>query len=98
MSFLPLNVESKERMLSVLAAADKAGGYCYSGSGQSMRSLASAAAGGATFEYARTGEVSERFVLRDEAEDEARARVGEVRERLWNDLDKMERMDPDFQV
>lgn len=94
-TFLPLNVNSKERMLRVLSAVDKANGFCFSGApgGSGMRSLASTAVGDTQFEYARTGEVRERFVK----EEGGGGGEGEGRKQLWNDLDKVE-INSDFQV
>lgn len=83
---MPLNVSSKDKLLGVLSAVDKANGFCFAGSGSNMKSLASSAVGGSQFEYARTADIRENMKPSEKDGDE-----------LWNDLDKVD-INPGFQV
>ena len=96
-----MDISSKDRLLQVLSAVDKANGFCFSGSGSSMRSLSASAVGGSQFEYARTGEIREKYLDREanEARQDGAGEQGRrgSRERLGNDLDKVD-INPGFQV
>jgi len=85
-NFLPVTVKSKERMLVVSQAVDKANGYVFgSGEERSMRNLMGSALGGADFEWAKTGELRTEY-MKDNKE-----------EQFGNDLDKVD-IDSQFQV
>lgn len=84
-SFVPLSVDSKEMMLNVKNAVDKANGYCFGSTAEerNIQSLMSTAFGATDFEYAKTQKVREQFV-QDENE-------------ITNDLENVD-IDPEFQV
>jgi len=84
-SFVPLHVESKSKLATVLSAVDKANGFVFDSGSRSQGALARTAAGGANFDYARTGDVKERYVDQNE-------------EKLGNDLDEVGADKPGFQV
>ncbi len=90
--------------MSVLKVADKANGYCFGTNedttGATMRDLASTAMAAREFEYQRTADVREKYMsVREEGEgeDDAAASRNKTREKLGNDLDKVE-IGPGFQV
>jgi len=85
-NFLPLTVRSKERMLAVSQAVDKANGYIFgSGEERNMRALMGSALGGADFEWAKTGDIRTEYMEQGE-------------QTINNDLDKVDLSDPQFQV
>ena len=63
-TFIPLNVDSKEMMLNVRNAIDKANGYCFGSTVEerNIQSLMSSAFGKSDFEYAKTQEVREKYM------------------------------------
>lgn len=67
-NFIPLSVDSKEMMLGVKNAVDKANGYCFGSTAEerNIQSLMSSAFGGSDFEYAKTHEIREKFMQEDE--------------------------------
>jgi len=84
-NFHPVTIKSKERMLAASQVIDKANGYIFgSGEERNLRNLMGSALGGADFEWAKTGDVRTEY-------------MGE-REKLGNDLDKVDLNDPQFQV
>nr|ACO10350.1 ATP-binding domain 1 family member B [Caligus rogercresseyi] len=90
--FLPLSVQSKEAMLGVMSAVDKANGYCFgSQEERSLRSFMSTAMGGSDFEYSRSGIIGEKYCS---SRDEPQIK----KEKLGNDLDDIVEKDPEFQV
>jgi len=85
-NFIPLTVKSKEKMLAVSHAVDKANGYVFgSGEERSMRALMGSALGGADFEWAKTGDIRTEYMEQGE-------------QTINNDLDKVDITDPQFQV
>lgn len=91
-NFMPLSVNSKEQMLAVKNAVDKANGYCFgSAEERNLRTMLTSAFSNTDFEYAKTGQVREQFMKEGEAEEE------EENEPLGNDLDKVD-IGPGFQV
>lgn len=67
-NFVPLSVESKELMLGVKNAVDKANGYCFGSTAEerNIKSMMSSAFGGTDFEYSKTQEVREKYMETDE--------------------------------
>ena len=63
-TFILLNVDSKEMMLNVRNAIDKANGYCFGSTVEerNIQSLMSSAFGKSDFEYAKTQEVREKYM------------------------------------
>ena len=63
-TFIPLNVDSKEMMLNVRNAVDKANGYCFGSTVEerNIQSLMSSAFGASNFEYTKTQEVREKYM------------------------------------
>lgn len=89
-SFIPVTIKSKERMLAVSQHVDKANGYVFgSGEERNMRNMMASALGGADFEWAKTGDIREKYM--DTEENENNDDIG-------NDLDKVDIRDPQFQV
>ena len=60
-NFVPCSVKSKESMLSIRNAVDKANGYCFS-SLEESRLQAQMAFANSDFEYAKTQQVREEFM------------------------------------
>lgn len=61
-SFVPLNVQDKESMLSVLKQVDKANGCCFgTNEERSIQKLLSSAVG-ADFEYFKSATVHEKYI------------------------------------
>jgi len=84
-NFLPVTVKSKEMLLAVSHQVDKANGFVFgSGEERNMRNMAGTALGGADFEWAKTGDIKEKYMKEDEA--------------MGNDLDLVDVGDPQFQV
>ena len=109
-NFMPVTVKSKERMLAVRAAIDKANGYCFT-SVEEANVQRLMAFSNNDFEYAKIQEVRENFMNIDESSSscgsdenstegqEKRAkRKRTKKERLGNDLDKIDINAPGFQV
>jgi len=86
-NFIPLSVDSKEMMLNVKNAVDKANGYCFGSTTEerNIQSLMSTAFGASNFEYSKTQAVRETFMESEEKDE------------ITNDLDKID-IDPEFQV
>lgn len=90
-NFIPCTVQSKEKMLAVSQAVDRANGYVFgSGEERSMRNLMGTALGGVDFQWAKTGDIRTQYMDQDGAEEQDF--------KLGNDLDKVDLKDPQFQV
>ena len=108
-NFMPVTVKSKERMLAVRNAVDKANGYCFS-SIEEANTVRMMAFSNNDFEYAKTQEVREDFMKESSTSSESEgadaATIGKrpkrtskaKREKLGNDLDKVDVGAPGFQV
>jgi len=91
--FLPCSVKSKEAMLSLRNAVDKANGYCFS-SVEESKLQAAMAFSNSDFEYGKTQTVREDYMFRDEDDDKP---PPQNKPKLGNDLDKVD-IQPGFQV
>ena len=91
--FLPCSVKSKEAMLSLKNAVDKANGYCFS-SVEESKLQAAMAFSNSDFEYGKTQTVREDYMFRDEDDDKP---PPQNKPKLGNDLDKVD-IQPGFQV
>jgi len=91
-NFVPGSVKSKEAMLSVRNAVDKANGYCFS-SVEESRLQAQMAFATNDFEYAKTQQVREEFMGSSDEEEEPTAH----KPKLGNDLDNVD-IQPGFQI
>jgi len=97
--FVPCSVKSKQAMLSMRNAVDKANGYCFS-SVEESRLQAQMAFSNNDFEYAKTQEVRESFMSRkssDNEEEEFDRPPPQTKQKIGNDLDKVD-IQPGFQI
>lgn len=65
-SFIPLNIQDKERMKQVLQAVDKANGYCYGDSEKRNLEVMMSAAVGADFQFTSALAVQEKYITTNE--------------------------------
>ena len=91
-NFVPCSVNSKEAMLSLRNAVDKANGYCFS-SVEESRLQAQMAFATNDFEYAKTHQVREEYMGHSDSEEEGPP----TKQKLGNDLDKVD-IQPGFQI
>ena len=108
--FMPVTVKSKEMMLAVRAAIDKANGYCFT-SVEEANSQRMMAFSSNDFEYVKNQEVRENFMNvngsssesnSDEEKDEKLPKVKKskrsIDDKLGNDLDQIDIKAPGFQI
>jgi GTPase SAR1 family protein len=96
-NFVPLSVNSKERMFVVKNAIDRANGYCFgSEEERSLRQMTTSAFGQVDFEYAKTGDIREHFMDLD-GEEASRENRKKPKVSLGNGLDDID-MEPGFQI
>lgn len=92
-SFIPLDIRSKERMLNIRNSVDKANGYCFgSDEERNLNRMLSSAMGGADFDYVRNADIREKVIGGAPPK-----KLEEKEEKLGNDLDVIER-EPGFQI
>ena len=98
-NFVPLNVESKERMLVVKNHVDKANGYCFgSEEERTLRAMMTSADGVTDYGYAKTGDIREKYMdLGEGTSGDKPEEVPKKKEKLGNGLDDLE-MGPNFQI
>ncbi len=94
-SFVPLSIDSKPRMLNVKNAVDRANGFCFGPEEErGMKQMMSVSMGATNFEYAKTADIREEIMGAEESAD-INKRV--KRDKVGNDLDLVD-MEPGFQV
>ena len=91
-SFVPLSVDNKQRMMSVKNAVDKANGFTFGPEEERGMKQLLAYSGGSNFEYAKTADIRE-GIMGEGGVVERESK----REKMGNDLDDVE-MNPGFQV
>ena len=107
-NFMPLTVKSKEMMIAVSKAIDKANGYCFT-SAEEANSQRMMAFSSNDFEYTKFQEVRESFMninaSTSESDDDNSPgnaprikKSKQSREKIGNDLDKVDINAPGFQV
>ena len=107
-NFMPVTVKSKEMMLNVRAAIDKANGYCFTNVEEANAQRMMAFSNN-DFEYAKIREVQENFMNASSSESNSDEDIeGKMsstkkprnsgRDKLGNDLDKIDIEAPGFQV
>ncbi|TRY61776.1 hypothetical protein TCAL_08467 [Tigriopus californicus] len=102
-SFIPLHIDSADRMLTVKNHVDKANGYCFgSQEERNLRMMMSSAYGVADFESAKTADIREKFMDLDlPGETPSTFTTSgpkrQRKEKLGNDLDLID-MEPGFQI
>jgi len=92
--FVPCSVKSKEAMLAMRNAVDKANGYCFS-SVEESRLQAQMAFSNNDFEYAKTKTVREQYMMPSDEEEGEEPPTNKPK--LGNDLDQID-IQPGFQV
>ena len=109
-NFLPLTVKSKEMMLAIKEAIDKANGYCFT-SVEEANSQRVMAFSNSRYEYDKIHEVRENFMgvnssgSQSNSDDEPDVNVPKIKkskqckhEKLGNDLDEVDIDAPGFQI
>ena len=108
-NFMPLTVKSKEMMIAVSKAIDKANGYCFT-SAEEANSQRMMAFSSNDFEYTKFQEVRESFMninastSESDVDDDSPSIAPRIkkskqsREKIGNDLDKIDINAPGFQV
>lgn len=98
-TFVPLAIDDKERMMNVKNQVDKANGFCFgSQEERNMRAMMSSAMGGVDFEYLKTADIREKYMAEEDEDGEGTPAQKKKKEtRFGNDLDNIE-MEPGFQI
>ena len=91
-SFVPLSVDNKQRMMNVKNAVDKANGFTFGPEEERGMKQLLAYSAGSNFEYAKTADIREGIM----GEEDVVKKKGK-REKIGNDLDDVE-IGPEFQV
>jgi len=91
-SFVPLSVDNKQRMMNVKNAVDKANGFLFGPEEERGMKQLLAYSGGSNFEYAKTADIREDIMGADDL-----VKKKGKREKIGNDLDDVE-IGPEFQV
>lgn len=97
-NFIPLHIDSAERMLNVKNHVDKANGYCFgSQEERNLRTMMTSAYGVTDFESAKTADIREKFMDLEVPGELPSQNKRKRKEKFGNDLDLID-MEPGFQI